>query len=341
MSNVNLYYNEDASLAHLDGRTLAIIGYGNQGRAQALNMRDSGVEDIIVGNIKDESWEQAEGDGFEVYTISEAAQRADIIFMLVPDEVTPEVYESEIEENLEEGEVLNFASGYNITYGFVQPPEHVDVTLIAPRMIGEMVRELYKEGDGAPALLAVDQDHSGDAKEIALAIGKAIGATRSGVIEGTFEMETKSDLLTEQGLMPIFFNALLAKHELEVGEGFPPELVLTEEYLSREMAYIFEQMAKKGILGQMPLHSRTSQYGQLSRIDEIREGELELDYETIKRFMKKQLNNIDTGRFAREWSTEQEQGRPSLKRLYKKYRKFDFIQDEEKTMRRLGLKEKE
>lgn len=341
MADANIYYDADADLGYLKDRTVSIIGYGNQGRSQALNMRDSGVEDIVVGNIKDESWEGAEADGFEVHAISEAVEIGNVIFMLIPDEVAPDVYESEIEDHLEEGDVLNFASGYNITYDFIQPPEYVDVTMIAPRMIGRTVRELYEEDDGAPALLAVDQDYSGDAREIALAISKAIGATRSGVIEGTFDMETKSDLLTEQGLVPVFINALLAKYELEIEEGFPPEMVLTEEYLSGEMAHIFEEMAKRGILGQMPLHSRTSQYGQLSRTDEIYEGESNLDFGTIKEFMKKQLNNIDTGKFAREWSSEQDQGRPSLKRLYKKYRNSNFIEDENRTMKRLNLEEEE
>ncbi|KXA92202.1 ketol-acid reductoisomerase [candidate division MSBL1 archaeon SCGC-AAA259E19] len=341
MTGTNIYYDSDASLDYLEDRTIAIIGYGNQGRAQALNMRDSGVKDIIVGNIEDESWKQAEDDGFQICSISEAAERGDVLFVLVPDEVAPDVFESEILDNLEENDVLNFASGYNITFDFIQPHDYVDVTMVAPRMIGETVRELYKDGDGAPALLAVNQDYSGKASEISLAIAKAIGATRSGAIEGTFEMEMKSDLLTEQGLFPIILNALMAKHEIEIEEGFPPELILTEEYLSREIAHIFEEMAKRGVLGQMPLHSRTSQYGQLSRTDQIYEGESNLDYEMIRFFMKKQLNNIDTGEFAREWSSEQKHGRSGLKRLYKKYRESKFIEDEQKTMKRLGLKEED
>ncbi|KXA92146.1 ketol-acid reductoisomerase [candidate division MSBL1 archaeon SCGC-AAA259E17] len=340
MANSKIYRDDDASLKYLEDKTVSIIGYGNQGRAQALNMRDSGVEDIIVGNIQDESWEQAEKDGFDVYEISEASEKGDIVFMLIPDEVAPEVYRGKIKENLEEHNVLHFASGYNITYSFIEPPENVDVTMVAPRMIGETVRGLYEKGDGAPALFAVNQDSSGDAKEIALAISKAIGATRSGTIEGTFEMETKTDLLSEQGLIPVFISALMAKYEVELGEGIPPELILTEEYLSREIAHIFEQMAKKGILGQLPLHSRTSQYGTLSRLDEIKEGETEsLDFDSIKKFMKKQMNKIDTGKFAREWSSEQEHDRPSFKRLYNKYENSDFIEDEQETMEKLGLKE--
>lgn len=155
MPNENIYKDEDADLSILESSTIAIIGYGNQGRAQALNLKESGVENVIIGNIEDESWEQAKDDGFEVYSIPEAAKQADILFNLIPDEVQPEVYKSDIEPNLVEGDVLNFASGYNITYDLIEPPEHVDVIMIAPRMIGSMVRQLYKEGDGAPSFLFI------------------------------------------------------------------------------------------------------------------------------------------------------------------------------------------
>ncbi len=281
------------------------------------------------------------GGRFEVYSIPKAVRKSDVILLVVPDEVAPEVYAADIQGNLEEGDVINFASGYNITYDYIAPPGYVDVTLVAPRMIGEMVGELYLNGESAPALLAVAQDHSGEAKEVALALSKAIGATRSGVVEGTFAMETKTDLLTEQGLMPIFLNALMAKYEIEMEEGLPPEIILTEEYLSREMSYIFDLMAKRGVMGQMPLHSRTSQYGQLSRTEEILEGKSDLGYRGIRKFMRKQMDKIDSGDFAREWSTEQQNGRPRLKELYEKFSSSDFIKDEKRTMRRLGLKEGE
>ncbi|MBS3787598.1 ketol-acid reductoisomerase [Candidatus Bipolaricaulota bacterium] len=342
MTKEYIFTDEDADLSTLRERTIAIIGYGNQGRAQALNMKESGIEDVIVGNIEDQSWEQAEEDGFTVYPITEAAEKADIIFYLIPDEVQPEVYESDIEPNLEEGDVLNFASGYNITYDLIEPPKYVDVIMIAPRMIGSMVRQLYKEGDGAPSFLAIDQDYSGNAKDIALALGKGIGSTRSGVIEiDSFALETKSDLLMEQGLFPLLMNTMVAKYELEVEEGMPPEAALLELYLSKEIAYIFEEMAKQGIMEQMPLHSQTSQYGQLSRMDEIFEGESEeVDYEAIKEFMGRQLRNIDNGKFAREWSTEQKMGYPALTRLFEKYENSEMIREEQKAIEQLGLGKK-
>lgn len=334
MERVNIYYDQDADVSVLEGKTIAVIGYGNQGRAQALNLRDSAVGKVIVGNIKDESWKQAEKDGFKVLPISDAAKEGDILFILLPDEVAAEIFKSDIIDNLDGGDVLNFSSGYNITYGFIQPPQEVDIIMIAPRMIGAMVRKLYKRGEGFPSILVVEQDYSGQAKSIALAIAKAIGSTKSGAIEGTMDMETKTDLLTEQGLLPIMLNAMIAKYEIEKELGIPPEIILTELYLSKEMSYVFEEIARKGILGQLPEHSRTSQYGQLSRTEEF-------DYSTVKSFMEDQMKKIDDGSFAREWKTEQVVGDPVFKRLYNKFRQSKFVKDEQITMEKLGLKEQD
>lgn len=340
MTDVKVYYDDDADLQYLEDKTIGVIGYGNQGRAQALNMRDSGLEDVIIGNRRDDFWDQARVDEFDVYPISEAARRANVLLLLVPDEVAPDVFTDYIESHLEEDDVLNFASGYNVTFGAIHPPTNVDVTLMAPRMIGEMVRALYEDGHGSPALLAVGQDHSGNAREIALAIGKAIGATRSGVIEATFDMETKTDLLTEQGLFPVILSALLAKYEVEVEEGIPPEIVLTEGYLSRELSYVFKQMSEIGILGQMPLHSGTSQYGQLSRLDRMREGKFVLKYDLLKKYMRDRLDDISSGRFVKEWALAQEKDGRRLKELYGKYERSEFIKDEQRTLERLGLRKK-
>jgi ketol-acid reductoisomerase len=334
-----IYQDGDANLAVLQGKTIAIIGYGNQGRSQALNMRDSGLKEVIVGNVKDESWKQARADGFAVHSIKDASQKGDILFILLPDEVAPEIYREEIEPGLEEGNVLNFASGYNITFGEIESPGDVDVIMVAPRMIGAVVRELYERGKGAPAFLAVEQDYSGKAKEIGLALSKGIGATRAGVIEVTFDMETKMDLLSEQTFGPIIFAAMMAKYELEVAEGIPPAAVLMELYLSGEISHVFGLMAKQGVLAQMDLHSQTSQYGQLSRLDEIIEGlRDEVNLEGIKKFMKRQLANIDSGKFAQEWRSERREGYPVFKRLFKKYRNSPFIKEEQDTIEKLGLK---
>jgi len=327
-----VYYDADADLSVLEGRTVAIVGYGNQGRAQALNMRDSGVSDVIVGNREDASWEEAEADGFDVYPTAEAAERADVIFLLVPDEVQPEVYEREIEPALEAGDVLNFASGYNVTYGYIEPPEDVDVVMLAPRMIGDVVRELYEEGKGAPALLAVEQDASGEAKAVSLALAKAIGATRSGAVEADFETETITDLMTEQALLPAFVNALFTKYEVELEAGIPPEIILLEQYLSREMSHIWEKAATQGLMEQLDLHSRTSQYGQLRFTDEF-------DREPLEEFMAERLEEIESGKFADEWAEEQADGFPEFERLREFYDSYDMIRDEQATMDKLDLRE--
>ena len=169
-----IYYDKDGDIGFVTDKTIAIIGYGNQGRSQALNMRDSGVKSIIIGSVRDESWTQANDDGFPVYPIAEASKLADIIFILIPDEVAPKIYKEEIEPNLEAGNVLHFSSGYNITYGFITPRKDVDVIMVAPRMIGKGVRETYENGTGFPTFVVVEQNASGHAKEIAIGLAKAL-----------------------------------------------------------------------------------------------------------------------------------------------------------------------
>lgn len=327
MSHTTIYSDEDADLSVLDDRTVAIIGYGNQGRSQALNLRDSGV-DVVVGNRGDEYQVEAQEDGFEVATIPEAVEEGDITMLLIPDEVAPAVYESDIEMNLADGDALCFAHGYNISYSLIEPPSSIDVFLVAPRMGGWAVRSLYESGDGFPSILAVDQDATGEAHDLALAISKGLGSTRAGVIEGTFDMETITDLLTEQALFPIILSAFLAKFQVEREFGIPEEIILSELYLSHEFAEIFEAMAREGFMGQLPDHSRTSQYGQLSRFDEF-------DDEPLVEFTEEQLRRIDSASFAREWHTEQELGRPGLDRLYEKYKKSDFFKAERRTREQL------
>jgi ketol-acid reductoisomerase len=329
MSETTVYYDSDADLSVLDDWTVAVIGYGSQGRSQALNMRDSGVS-VIVGNRSDEYRDHAEEDGFEAYSINDAATRGDIVCLLVPDEIAPEVFAREIEPELSEGDTVYVSHGYNLSYDLLGTPETVDVVMVAPRMGGPAVRTLYESGRGFPSVMAVEQDHTGEAQMTALALAKAIGSTRAGVVEGTADMETVTDLLTEQALFPIFINAMRAKYEVEVAYGIPPEIVLTELYLSGEMAEIFDEMAIEGFLDQLPFHSTTSQYGQLSRMDAF-------DPEPLRAFIEEQLRHIDNGGFAREWSAERSLDRPGLKRLYAKYRDSEFFQAERETRKRLDL----
>ncbi|MDD3289870.1 MAG: ketol-acid reductoisomerase [Eubacteriales bacterium] len=296
-----IYYDKDGDLAFVTNKTIAIIGYGNQGRSQALNMRDSGVKNIVIGSVRDESWTQANEDGFPVYSIAEASKMADIIFILIPDEVAPKIYSDEIEPNLKAGDVLNFSSGYNITYGFITPQKDVDVIMVAPRMIGKGVRETYENGTGFPTFVVVQQDASGQAKEIAIGLAKALGSTKAGAIEVTFNDETYLDLMSEQAVWPLIMNVINEAFKLFIEKGHSPEAILTELYLSKEPAVMMEKMADVGLFKQLPMHSRTSQYGQLSRFGKV-------DPAPIRKFLEDQYENIVNGGFAREWAAVMEDG---------------------------------
>uniref|UniRef100_UPI0012F525E6 NAD(P)-dependent oxidoreductase n=1 Tax=Brachyspira sp. SAP_772 TaxID=2608385 RepID=UPI0012F525E6 len=231
-----IYYDNDADLNLIKEKTIAIIGYGNQGRSQAINIRDSGIKNVIIGSRKDESYDQANEDGFMVYSIEEASKKADIIYMLLPDEVAPQIYEEKIAPNLKDGNIINFSSAYNITFKRIVPAKNLDIVMAAPRMIGKGVRELYEKGEGSPAFVGVHQDYSGKALEYAKALCKAIGATRKGAIEVKFDDETFLDLMAEQGTWPIIYNVFVEAFKLQVEMGHPEEAVLMEMYLSKEPA---------------------------------------------------------------------------------------------------------
>jgi len=302
------YYDSDASLDNLKNKILGMIGYGNQGRAQALNLRDSGLK-VMIGALRDESAQQAEADGFQVLSIAEAAERADIVSLLVPDEVQRQVYEGIIGPRLRSGQTLNFAHGYNIHFKLIVPPKDLDVIMVAPRMIGAIVRESYMRGGGAPAFVAVAQDSTGHAFETALALARGIGATRAGVLTTTFAQETELDLFQEQGLWPLLVRTMLTAYEFLVESGFPPEMVALEMYGSEEAAEIFREMARIGFFKQMRLHSQTSQYGTLSRA-----RDLPFQHE-MQAFLERALAGIRSGRFTEEWRREQAAGYPFFKEL--------------------------
>lgn len=328
-TGATIHYDADADLSVLDGSTVAMLGYGNQGRSQALNLRDSGVE-VVVGNREDEYRERAIEDGFDAVSIAEAAARGDVCCLLVPDEVAPQVFDRAVEPGLEAGDTLYVSHGYNLTYDLLRVPETVDVVLVAPRMGGWAVRERYESGQGFPSLMAVHRDSTGTARETALAMAKGIGSTSAGVVETTVDAETITDLLTEQALLPAIMSAMAVKYEVEVAYGIPPAVVMTELYLSGEFTEIFAAMASEGYLGQLPDHSTTSQYGQLSRFDAF-------DHEPLVDFFEAQLRGIDTGAFAREWHADRSLDRVGLKRLYEKYHEDPFFEAERETMERLGL----
>jgi ketol-acid reductoisomerase len=304
---MRIYHDEDADLSLLTDRQIAVIGYGNQGRAQALNLRDSGLH-VLIGNRDDDYAQRAREDQFQVLPIAAAAAEADLLMLLIPDEVTPDVFAQEIAPVLGEGEVVTFATGYNIAFGFIAPPPSVDVVLVAPRMIGAGVRDLYVAGRGFPSFIGVAQDHSGDARAIALALAKGIGSTRAGVVEVTFAQEAELDLFTEQCFGPAFGHVLTTAVNLLLEEGYPPEAVLLELYMSGEFAYTLGKIADLGLVGQSVLHSRTSQYGSMSRGVRFTLPELRLK-------MMEGLEEIRSGLFAQEWAAEQAAGAPTLEAL--------------------------
>jgi ketol-acid reductoisomerase len=303
-----IYKDHDADLQCLQGRTIAIIGYGNQGRAQALNMRDTGIRNILIGTTKPPSEHRARKDGFPVLSVAEASRQADILFVLVPDEVMPAICREQIEPGLAPGKLLNFASGYNVTFRLIVPPPSVDVVMLAPRMIGDGVRNLFLSGEGYPAFVAVHQDATGRAKPTVLALAKAIGATKKGAIEVTFKDETMLDLLAEQAIWPLIMAVLIEAFRFETEKGHPVEASLMELYLSKEHAYMLEKMAEVGLFKQMPYHSHTSQYGQLSRYET-------LDKSFIRQTLEKAYAFIESGGFAEEWKREQAAGLPEYNRL--------------------------
>lgn len=325
-----IYYENDANLELVTDKVVAIIGYGNQGRAQALNMRDNGVKKIIIGSRKDDSYDQADEDQFELFSISEASEKADIIFMLLPDEVAPAIFEEQIRPGLKKGNIINFASGYNITFNKINIPDFVDVVMAAPRMIGDGVRELFLRGEGFPSFVAVNQDASGQALDYAKALCKAIGSTKVGAIEVNFDDETMLDLMTEQGIWPIIYHVFDEAFKLHVIKGHPEEAVLMEAYISKEPMYMFEKAAEMGMFKQLPFHSHTSQYGQLSSYSDF-------DPTQIREFLEERYENIHNGTFAEEWQKEQsENNLATLKTLREKAITNELSKAEERVLDKLS-----
>jgi ketol-acid reductoisomerase len=321
-----IYRDRDADLTYLEKRIVGVIGYGNQGRSQAQNLRDSGVA-TIIGSPRDASADQAQADGFQVYSIAEASKRADVLLLLLPDEVLAQVYHDHIATNLRAGMVLTFASGYNITFGLLVPPPDVDVILIAPRMGGKGVRDTFLEGIGFPSLVGIGQDTSGHALEIALALAKAIGSTRRGAMRSSFREETMVDLLTEH-VGSIYFTRMLFDTLVEA--GCDPEVVLLELYASGELVEYAKDQRDMGLWNQLRLHSRTSQYGQ--QVTSLRF----MDVEATRDQLRRMLAHIQSGEFAKEWQAEQRAGSANLRRITDENLQHPMQKAENGLYRRLG-----
>jgi ketol-acid reductoisomerase len=297
----NMYFDKDITLDALRGKRVAIIGYGSQGHAHAQNLRDSGIE-VIVGLRKGRSWDQAAEDGFEVYSVADAANLADVIMVLLPDEKQPAVYRDEIEPGLAPGKAIAFAHGFNIHFTQIVPPSDVDVFMVAPKGPGHLVRRVYEEGGGVPALIAVHQDATGRAKELSLAYAKAIGAGRAAVIETTFKEETETDLFGEQAVLCGGLSSLIkAGFETLVNAGYQPEIAYFE--CLHEMKLIVDLIYEGGLAYMRYSCSDTAQWGDFIS------GPRVVTEET-KKEMRRILEDIQSGAFAKGWILENQVGRP-------------------------------
>lgn len=299
-----MFYEKDTNLGLLQGKKIAVIGFGSQGHAHALNLHESGV-DVIVGLYEgSKSWNKAKEAGLEVTTTSEAAKNADIIIILVPDEKQEKLYREEIEPYLEEGNALVFAHGFNIHFKQIVPPSNVDVFMIAPKGPGHMVRRTYTEGSGVPCLIAVEQDYSGKAKDLALAYANGIGGARAGVLETTFKDETETDLFGEQAVLCGGITALIkAGFETLVEAGYAPENAYFE--CMHEMKLIVDLMYQGGMAAMRYSISDTAEYGDYVTGSRIITDE-------TKKEMKQVLTEIQNGTFAKKWLLENQVGRPTF-----------------------------
>ena len=302
-----MIYDNDADLGRLDGKTVAILGYGSQGHAHALNLRDSGVE-VIVGLRPDsDSVVKAEGDGLDVASVADAASRGDVVMVLLPDERQHDVWESEIADGIAPGNLLLFAHGFSVHYGEVEPGPGVDVGMVAPKGPGHLVRRQFTEGNGVPGLMAVHQDESGSARDLVLAYAKGIGCTRGGVIETTFKDETETDLFGEQAVLCGGVTELVrAGYETLVGAGYDPRLAYFE--CLHELKLIVDLMYEKGITGMRYSISNTAEYGDLTRGTRV-------IADPTREAMKQVLADIQSGEFAREWIAENRAGQENFQRL--------------------------
>jgi len=305
---VKMYYDNDANLDVLQGKVIAVIGYGSQGHGQAQNLRDSGLN-VIIGLRKGKSWDVAKADGFEVYSVAEAVQKADFIQILLPDERQGQVYAEEIAPYLTEGKTLSFSHGFNIHFGQIVAPKNVDIMLVAPKGPGHLVRRVYTEGGGVPGLFAIEQDATGNARDIALAYAKGIGATRAGVLETSFKEETETDLFGEQAVLCGGASELVkAGFETLVEAGYQPEIAYFE--CLHELKLIVDLMYEGGLSKMRYSISDTAQYG------DFMVGKRIITDETRKE-MKKVLKEIQDGQFARNWIIENQVNRPVFNAIAK------------------------
>jgi ketol-acid reductoisomerase len=321
-----MYYDNDANLEYLQGRTVAVLGFGSQGHSQSQNLKDSGI-DVVVGLRKgSRRWQEAEAAGLKVMTVAEAAQAASVIQILLPDETQRGVFEAEVKPYLKEGHALVFSHGFNIHYRQVVPPANIDVFMIAPKSPGHLLRRTYKEGRGVPGLLAVHQDYTGKAYQLALAYAKGIGCTRAGVIETTFKEETETDLFGEQAVLCGGISELIkAGFYTLVEAGYQPEIAYFE--CLHEVKLIVDLIYEGGLSYMRYSVSDTAQYGDFSRGKRVINDSTRLE-------MKKILAEVQDGSFAKEWILENQANRPVFNAIDRMERE-QLLEQAGKKLRRM------
>lgn len=301
------YYEKDADLKALKGKKITVVGYGSQGRAQSMNLRDSGMDVTIGLREKGKSWTKAQSDGFKPMGVREACEKADVIMVLIPDEVQSEVYKSEIAPALKPGKTLDFGHGFNIHFKRITPPDGVDIVMVAPKSPGPKVRSTYEEGFGTPSLVAVEKDYSGKAWDVVMALAKGIGATRAGVIKTTFKEETETDNFGEQAVLCGGITGLIGEaFKILISEGYQPEIAYFE--VLHEMKLIVDLIQNGGFENMWNAVSNTAEYGGRTRGSRI------IDQHVVNN-MREVLKEVQNGNFADEWMNEYHKGIPNLSKM--------------------------
>ena len=305
-ANMQIYHDSDADIGLLKGKKIAVLGYGSQGRAQALCYRDSGLE-ITVGVREGKSFEKAKEDGFKPVSVAEATKDADVVMMMLPDEAQPDIYQNEIEPNLKKGVALEFAHGFSIVYGLIDPPKDADVIMLAPKGPGPMIRRIFEGGYGVPAIISVHQDATGNAMKIVLALSKAMGCTKPGVFEATFEQETKTDLFGEQAVLCGGYTAMITMaFDVLVKRGYPPHMAYFE--VLHETKLVTDLVVERGLEGMWKAVSNTAEFGGLTRRDRVITEESRKGMESI-------LDDIESGKFKDEWRAEYRNGLKNMRAM--------------------------
>jgi len=322
-----VYYEEDGDIDFLRDKLIGIVGYGNLGRPIALNLRDNGLR-LMVGQRPEESTAILEADEIQYDSIERVASVASVILMMLPDEVMPQVYLQQVSPYLQRGDTLIFASGYNVAFGYIEPPPFVDVAMVAPRTIGAAVRERFLSGEGFYSFVGAGQDASGTVWQTTLGLAKAIGSLKAGAVEITMEQEAELDLFVQQAILPAFHHIMSSAAKLLLGRGYPPEAAMMDLYISGEFTDYLERAAESGLLHALRLSSLTGQYGIFSRLQRFQELKLE-------RLMEVTLDEIRGGDFSKEWAREYADGYPRLKKLLQQQERMDLWELEQQTIEML------